>query len=53
VVFIFYDPAKPMPGARKRSDGTRFSMAEWAEKNDFEWYTIKNLPAKWCKRGKK
>ena len=50
IVFIFYDPDKPMPGARKRANGTRFSMAEWADKNDFEWYTIKTLPKRWCKR---
>lgn len=50
IVFVFYDPSKPMPGARKRKDGTRFSMAEWAEKNNFEYYTIKTLPTRWCKR---
>lgn len=50
IVFVFYDPTKPMPGARERTDGTRFSMAEWAERNDFEWYTIKTLPKRWCKR---
>ena len=50
VVFVFYDPDKPMPGARERADGTRFSMAEWADKNNFEWYTIKTLPKRWCKR---
>lgn len=50
VVFVFYDPDKPMPGARERADGTRFSMAEWADKNNFEWYTIKTLPKRWCKK---
>jgi len=52
VVFIFYDPYKPMPGARKRKDGTRFSMAEWADKNEFDWYTIKTIPTRWCKKGR-
>jgi len=49
IVFVFYDPKKPMPGARKRKDGTRFSMAEWADKNGFDHYTIATLPERWCK----
>lgn len=50
LVFVFMDPGTPMPGARKRKDGTRFSMAEWADKNDITWYTIKTLPKRWCQR---
>ena len=52
VVFVFYDPDKPMPGARKRKDGTRFTMAEWATKNNFDWYTLQTLPARWCRQGR-
>lgn len=42
-IFLFSDPAKAMPGARKRKDGTRLSMGEWALKNDFEYTTIEEL----------
>ena len=49
-MFVFYDPNIPMPGSRVRVDGTKFSMAEWADKNGFEHYTIKTLPVRWCKR---
>jgi hypothetical protein len=50
VVFIFMDPDKPMPGARRRKDGTRLSHGEWATLNDFEHYTIKTIPLRWCKK---
>lgn len=50
LVFVFMEPKTPMPGARKRKDGTRFSMAEWADRNNFRWFTEKNLPTRWCKR---
>lgn len=50
IVFVFYNPDTPMPGAKKRRDGTKFSMAEWAEKNNFVWYTLSNLPKRWCKK---
>lgn len=52
IVFVFYDPDKPMPGARKRKDGSRFTMEEWATKNDFDWYTLKTLPSRWCRQGR-
>lgn len=39
LVFLFYDPKKPMPHAKKRKDGTKLSHGEWAEKNGFKWYT--------------
>jgi hypothetical protein len=50
IVFVFMNPNTPMPNSRKRRDGTRFSMAEWADKNGFLWYTIKTIPKRWCKR---
>jgi len=49
VVFVFYNPDTPMPNARKRKDGTKFTMAEWADKNGFRYFTIDNLPKEWCK----
>lgn len=39
LVFLFYEPNTPMPRARRRSDGTKFTMADWAKKNGFRYYT--------------
>ena len=40
LVFIFKDPNKPMPGARKRKRcGTRYSVSEWAARQDIPWCT--------------
>jgi len=43
LVFLFYDPTTPMPRARRRKDGTKFTMAEWANKNDFRYYTVETV----------
>jgi hypothetical protein len=43
LVFVFYDPKTPMPRARRRKDGTKFTMAEWADKNDFRYYTVETI----------
>lgn len=43
LVFLFYDPKTPMPRARKRKDGTKFTHAEWADKNGFRHYTIETI----------
>ena len=50
IVFVFMNPRTPMPQATKRRDGTKFSMAEWADKNGFRWFTLKTLPKEWKKR---
>jgi hypothetical protein len=39
LVFIFQNPRTAMPFARKRADGTKFTMEEWADKNGFTYYT--------------
>tara|TARA_R100000458_G_C8257301_1_gene233265 strand:- start:16 stop:429 length:414 start_codon:yes stop_codon:yes gene_type:complete len=44
LVFLFQKPYSPMPGATKRKDGTKRTHAEWAETNDFKWYTEETLP---------
>ena len=49
IVFIFMAPNRPMPGARRRKDGTKLSHGEWAESNGFTYYTTRNLPEEWCK----
>jgi len=45
LVFVFYEPNTPMPRARRRKDGTKFTMAEWANKNGFRFYTVKTVTA--------
>lgn len=44
LVFVFQNAATPMPASRKREDGTRLTMGQWAEKNGFEYYTPHTLP---------
>lgn len=41
LIFIFQDASKPMPFAKKRKDGTKYSHGEWAEKNNFRYYCAK------------
>ncbi len=43
LVFLFYHPDTPMPRARRRHDGSRFTMAEWADKNGFRYYTSETI----------
>jgi hypothetical protein len=47
LVFLFADPAAPMPGAKRRKDGTKRSHAEWAERNNFRWFSVYNIPKDW------
>lgn len=44
LVFVFDNPKKAMPCARKRKNGTKQSMGEWAERNGFKYYTLFTLP---------
>jgi|APSaa5957512535_1039671.scaffolds.fasta_scaffold02409_2 hypothetical protein len=39
LVFLFYNYKTPMPQAKKRKDGTKFTHGEWATKNKFRWFT--------------
>lgn len=50
LVFVFQNPNTAMPNARKRQDGTRQTMAEWADKNGFNWYTKDTLPLNWTRK---
>lgn len=43
-VFLFHTPENKLPWARPRKDGTRQTMAEWAERHGFEYYSRDNLP---------
>ena len=47
LVFLFQRPNTPMPGSRRRKDGTRYTMEEWAEKHGFRWYTLDTIPTGW------
>ena len=49
LVFLFQKPYSPMPQAKKRKDGTKRTHAEWAEKNNFKWYSEDTLPEEWKK----
>ncbi len=49
LVFLFSNPSAPMPGAKRRKDGTKRSHAEWAESNGFRWYSRESLPLSWRK----
>ena len=48
-LFIFQKPYAPMPQAKKRKDGTKRTHAEWAETNNFKWYTEETLPEEFKK----
>jgi|TARA_R110000824_G_scaffold104160_2_gene247172 hypothetical protein len=47
LVFLFSSPSSPMPQAKRRKDGTKRSHAEWANKNNFKWYSAHTLPKEW------
>ena len=47
LVFLFQKPFSPMPQAKKRKDGTKRTHAEWAETNNFRWYSEDTLPDEW------
>ena len=47
LVFLFQKPYSPMPGAKVRKDGTKRTHAEWAETNNFTWYSEDTLPDTW------
>ena len=38
-VFLFYKPDTPMPQAKRRKDGSKRTMREWADEHGFRWYT--------------
>ena len=44
LIFLFQKPYAPMPGAKKRKNGTKRTHAEWAESNEFTWYSEETLP---------
>lgn len=47
LVFVFYDPDKPMPNAKARKDGTKLTHGEWARRHRFKYYTKETVPEEW------
>jgi|TARA_R100001463_G_scaffold118627_1_gene174403 hypothetical protein len=47
LVFLFQKPLSPMPGAKVRKNGTKRTHAEWAETNNFRWFSEETLPDDW------
>lgn len=44
---MFANPSAPMPGAKRRKDGTKRSHAEWANANGFRWFSEDTIPNEW------
>jgi hypothetical protein len=42
-IFVFMNPSLPMPGAKRRRNGSKLSHKEWAEKHGFEWATPETI----------
>ena len=47
LVFLFANPAAPMPNSKRRKDGTKRTHAEWADVNKFRWFSEDTLPDEW------
>lgn len=43
LVFCFESPHKPIHFQSKRKDGSKMTHAEWAEKNDFLWFSENSI----------
>lgn len=43
LIFIFENPKKTIHFYKVRQDGTKMTMAEWAEKNGFRWFTLESF----------
>lgn len=43
LVFVFEKPETRLHYLQRRKDGSKMSMAEWAEKNGFRWFTIDTI----------
>ena len=48
IIFVFSDPEKPLPWAKKRvGDGRRMTHKEWALKNGFKCCNIHTVKKEW------
>ena len=47
LVFLFQRPTTPMPRAKVKKDGTKTTMADWADRHGFRWYTEDTIHTLW------
>lgn len=43
LVFVFQNPRVAMPGAKRRKDGTIYTVEDWCGRNGFRYYTLSTL----------
>lgn len=43
IVFILQNPRVAMPGAKRRKDGSIYTIGDWCERNHFRFYTLQTL----------
>jgi len=43
LIFCFSNPSVPMKWKTKRKDGSRMTVSQWADVNNFRWYTSDSL----------
>ncbi len=49
LVFLFQRSTTPMPRAQVKKDGTKTTMACWADRNGFRWYSEDTIHELWEK----
>ena len=51
LVFILQNPNKPyLHAAKEKVDGTKTTIGEWCDNNNFTWYTAETLPEHWRRK---
>lgn len=43
LIFVFERPQTEFHWLARRKDGTRQTMAEWADKHEFRWFTLESF----------
>lgn len=43
LIFLLENPDTKIHYLKKRKDGSKMTMAEWAEKHKFRWFTLDNI----------
>lgn len=43
LVMLFQNPGTPLSFSNRRKDGTRITMAEWADRNKIKWQSIEHF----------
>ena len=47
LVFLFQRSTTPMPRAKVKKDGTKTTMADWAERHGFRWFSEDTINELW------